>query len=70
MTYKGRVEGGMVVLIGGAPLAERTVVRVKPIGPPASTLGDRLMEHAGMAKGLPADMAENRGHYLHAQRRT
>lgn len=30
-----------------------------------STLGERLMALSGLAKGLPADMAEEHNHYIH-----
>ncbi|MCH7871708.1 MAG: hypothetical protein IID33_08395 [Planctomycetes bacterium] len=34
----------------------------------ASTLGERLLRHAGAAgDGLPTDLARNHDHYLHGQ---
>jgi hypothetical protein len=28
-------------------------------------LGEKLMQYAGKAKGLPSDLARNHDHYLH-----
>lgn len=36
-------------------------------GAGGKTLGEALLEFAGVAEGLPADMAENHDHYLHAR---
>jgi len=34
-------------------------------GQAGRTLSDALLEFAGVAEGLPADMAESHDHYLH-----
>jgi hypothetical protein len=66
MTYQGTVKGGLIELEPGAALPEGTVVRVEPVQTsPARTLADRLKPVIGIAKGLPADLAENHDHYLH-----
>ena len=54
-----------------AYLPEGTQVRVVPLKKQArkprtaSSLGEMLLQFAGKAKGLPADMARNHDHYLH-----
>jgi hypothetical protein len=63
--YKGRVMNGVVVLDGGSKLPDGTEVRVTPVQPKQSTLGQRLLELSGIAEGLPSDLAENHDHYLH-----
>jgi hypothetical protein len=67
MTYRGRVESGVIVLDDAPPLPEGTQVQVEVASAPEgkSTLGERLMKYAGQAKGLPADLARNHDHYLH-----
>ncbi len=69
MTYKGKVEGGVIVLEPGTSLPDGMEVQVQPIEPRASTLGDRLMKYAGKVAGLPPDMAEHHDHYIHGRRR-
>jgi hypothetical protein len=39
MEYTGRVENGVIVLDGGTPLADGTLVRVEPIAAPATSSG-------------------------------
>ena len=68
MTYRGRVQGGVVVLEDPAALPEGAEVSVELAQPPqkaATTLGQRLMELSGKAKGLPSDAALNHDHYLY-----
>jgi hypothetical protein len=69
MSYRGKVKDGVVVLEGGIKLAEGTEVEVQPVvettSPPAEGLGQRLLNHAGAAKGLPSDLARNHDHYIH-----
>ena len=36
-----------------------------PVNDPVKTLSEALLEFAGVAEGLPTDMAENHDHYLH-----
>ena len=69
MTYRGKVQGGVVVLEQAASLPEGTEVTVEPVpertAAPAGSLSDSLMELAGRAKGLPPDAAKNHDHYLY-----
>ena len=71
MCYTGTVKNGVVVLADEVKLDEGTRVRVEPLKKPgrkpraASSLGKMLLQFAGKAKGLPADMARNHDHYLH-----
>ena len=66
MTYRGRVENGVVVLEQPGALPEGTEVRVEPISErERRTLADRLANVIGAATDLPEDMAENHDHYLH-----
>jgi hypothetical protein len=69
MSYIGTVTHGVVVLPADAKLEEGTQVRVEPVAeePKVQTLGQRLMKFAGIAKGLPSDMARNHDHYLHGR---
>ena len=66
MTYRGKVQNGVVVLAGPDTLPEGTEVRVEPLeatGEP--TLAERFQDVIGAAVDLPADMADNHDHYLH-----
>jgi len=67
MSILGTVVHGVVVLDHGHDLPDGTrvelVVKEPEIIP--TTLGQRLMELAGIAKGLPPDMAEQHDHYIH-----
>lgn len=67
MTYKGRVQGGVVVLEPGVTLPDGTEVQVEPLGAPAegNRLHEGLLRLAGTVTGLPPDMAENHDHYIH-----
>jgi hypothetical protein len=69
MSYRGKIKDGVVVLEGGIRLAEGTEVEVQPVAQtpatPAEGLGQRLLKHAGAAKGLPSDLARNHDHYIH-----
>jgi hypothetical protein len=66
MSYTGTVQNGVIVLDNGTPLPEGTRVQVT-VAAPEGTLGQRLLQLAGLAKGLPEDMAENHDHYLHGR---
>ena len=79
MTYRGKVQQGVVVLEGGARLPEGAEVEVIPVeassasngdAPPAAgeTLAQRLLKFAGAAEGLPSDFARNHDHYVHGSR--
>jgi hypothetical protein len=60
MTYRGRVEHGVVVLEGSHALPEGTEVEVPPANRP---VGEGLEKLAGKAQDLPADLAERHDHY-------
>ena len=65
--HKGKVVNGVVVLEDNGALPDGTEVRVTPVEheKESATLGQRLLELAGTAEGLPPDLAENHDHYLH-----
>lgn len=67
MTYQGKVFGGKVVLPPEANLPDGTEVRVEPIEP--SRAGEpvlkKLLALAGIAQGLPEDLAQNHDYYLY-----
>jgi hypothetical protein len=74
MTYRGRVEHGVVVLEPGARLREGTDVRVEPVPETESPteemqellqLREGPLRFSGVAKGGPSDLARNHDHYLH-----
>ena len=67
MSYTGIVQNGVIVLENGAPLKEGTRVEVIVPDLPAEgeTLGQRLQKLAGIAQGLPEDLAENHDRYLY-----
>ncbi len=62
MTYKGRVEHGVVVLEGSQRPPEGAVVRVEEERP-EKQVGEALDMLAGQAQGLPADLAERHDRY-------
>lgn len=66
MTLEGTVKNGVVVLDLPTQLPDGTRVElvVKKKDAP-TTLGQRLLALAGIAKGLPSDMAEQHDHYIH-----
>jgi hypothetical protein len=67
MTYRGKVRNGVVVIepAPDAPLPEGADVSVEVVSQPTETLGQRLIKLAGIAQGLPTDMAKNHDHYAH-----
>lgn len=71
MTYRGKVQGGVIVLEKPSVLAEGTEVTVRPVADPPTgedndnSLSDSLLKLAGRAKGLPTDAARNHDHYLY-----
>jgi hypothetical protein len=73
MTYRGRVESGVIVLDDAPPLPEGTEVQVEVMPAPAGgTLASSrawLLELARDAErsvpGLPSDLAEHHDHYAH-----
>jgi hypothetical protein len=71
MTYKGHVENGVIVLDDETTLPEGTTVHVEPLASEGEfdKLRQDLLSLAGIAKGMPNDMARNHDHYLHGTRR-
>jgi hypothetical protein len=74
MTYRGRVQNGVVVFDDPNNLAEGTEVTAQPLQrkrkPPTSKKPRKgvrpgIMEFAGKAKDLPADASRNVDHYLY-----
>ncbi|HVX84820.1 MAG TPA: hypothetical protein VH253_08395 [Phycisphaerae bacterium] len=74
MTYRGRVENGVVVLEPGVRLREGSDVRVElmpqsegaarePVD--AQSWGEVFKDLIGAVDGLPQDMADNHNHYIH-----
>ncbi|HVA46209.1 MAG TPA: hypothetical protein VNH11_07535 [Pirellulales bacterium] len=67
MNLQCTVMNGVVVLDPGLDLPDGTrvelVIQQEPLA--ASTLGQRLLKLAGIAKGLPVDLAEQHDHYIH-----
>jgi hypothetical protein len=64
----GEVRNGVVVFDpGAAPPPEGTKVSIEPVDrdEEVADLSRRLLSIAGMAKGLPADLAEQHDHYIH-----
>jgi hypothetical protein len=65
MTYRGRIEKGVVILDEKTDLPDGTVVRVEPVIPEStSTLAEQLADVIGTVPDLPVDMAEQHDHYL------
>jgi hypothetical protein len=67
MTYRGRVQSGVIVLDEGMQLPEGTAVSVEPLASPTPTAnGDPLYRLAELATatGIP-DLALNVDHYLY-----
>jgi len=66
MTYRGHVQGGVVVLDEPAALAEGTEVIVEPVyqRDPIS-LADRFRKVIGTVPDLPCDMAANHDRHIH-----
>ena len=66
--YTGEIRDGVVIFEGPAPtLPAGTRVRIEPIEPEEEVqdLSRRLRSVAGMAKGLPRDLAAQHDHYAH-----
>jgi hypothetical protein len=68
MTYRGRVQSGVVVLDDPSALVDGTVVEVEAVSSDAQTPNlDALKDVIGKAEGLPADASRNKHHYLYGQ---
>jgi hypothetical protein len=80
VTYRGRVNRGVVVLEDGAGLPDGTEVTVRPVRPktrkkasspktpakgPTPRVRKGLLKLAGAVKGLPRDASVNLDHYLY-----
>jgi hypothetical protein len=67
MTCIGKVSGGKVTLPAGIDLPDGTEVEIHldDSGPGMKSFSERFKDFVGMAKDLPADLAENLDHYLH-----
>jgi hypothetical protein len=66
MTYRGHVEGGVVVLDEPVRLPDGTQVKVEPLEQPSRpTLAEQFADIIGAAPDLPEDMAENHDRYIH-----
>ena len=76
MTYRGRVENGVVVLESGTALPEGATVRLEVVeearntGRTAVPLSERLKHVIGKAEGLPADYSAQHDHYLYGVPKT
>ena len=69
MTYKGRVQHGVVILEGTQWPPEGAIVRVEEESTaPNAAVGEALDKLAGQAKGLPADLAERHDQYRRERR--
>ena len=70
-SYTGEVRNGVVVFDAGGspPFPEGMKVRIEPaeLERDLDALRDLLLSVAGMAQGLPPDLAEQHDHYLHGQ---
>jgi len=67
MIYRGHVKNGVVVFDDDARLPDGTAVQVQPVeATERKTLAERLQNVIGIVDDLPADMAQNHDHYLHA----
>ena len=55
MTYRGRVQNGVVILEGGPPLEDGTLVRVEPLpsGAPTSRPHKPASSYSGTWQGEP-----------------
>jgi hypothetical protein len=70
MNLEGTVVNGVVVLDPGIGLPDGTRVElvVKERPATATALGQRLLKLAGIANGLPSDLAKQHDHYIHGTR--
>lgn len=67
MTYRGRVEQGVVVIEGNERPKEGTMVRIIE-EPREGASGNALEKLAGKATGLPVDLAERHDEYRRQRR--
>jgi hypothetical protein len=75
MTYRGKVQGGIVVLDGQNRPPEGAVVSVSVVEAPrtsdatAPTWAEVFKGVIGKAQGLPTDSSVNHDHYLYGVRK-
>lgn len=70
MTYRGRIQGGVVVLDDPTSLPDGTEVEVAPVARAEKTSwAEVLKDVIGKAEGLPSDSARNHDHYLYGTRK-
>ena len=70
MTYRGHIQGNVVILETPTDLPEGTPVIVEPAPVPAAepelpSFLEQFREFVGCMEGLPEDFAENHDHYIH-----
>ena len=67
MEIMGTIQNGIVVLENAPVLQDGTRVRVtvEATEEDRKALRELLLKHAGTAKGLPSDMADQHDHYIH-----
>jgi len=70
MTYRGHIQGNIVILETPTDLPDGAPVIVEPAPAPADKpQAGSLLEHlgdlVGSIEGLPEDFAENHDHYIH-----
>lgn len=70
MSHRGRIQNGVVVFDQLAPFPEGAIVSVVQLNGAAQHASETsweedLLDLAGKAHGLPADMAANHDHYLY-----
>ena len=65
MTYRGRVQKGMVILEGQPDLPEGTLVSVEPLEPRPLMELVHAVEALAKAPSWPADGATQLDHYLY-----
>ena len=77
MILRGHIEDGKIVMDDDVALPDGTKVRIELVVPAETeagdlretSLNDRLKPLAGVAKGLPSDLAANHDHYIHGRRK-
>jgi hypothetical protein len=65
MTYRGRVENGVIVLDEAVELPEGASVTVDLAAAPEQQGISTLLKYAGCVKDLPPDASVNLDHYLY-----
>jgi hypothetical protein len=68
MTFRGRVQSGVVVFDGPQIPPEGATVEVAVLtNGEKEPLRDVLLDFAGTIEGLPSDMAAQHDHYIHGR---